>query len=213
VAEERFFIDGETATSLLTKLQPLTDVRANAVMETEYLGKWIQANGIVVDVSKYTWGVTVSLDLGNLLMAFLEFAPDATKPLELSKGDLVAVQGKIRGRTLIGALDLADCDLIRAVPREEAEALADKQFEERPLPRPGVDEKPPLSDAALRAWLAAFKIAYPNGTQTLAEKSAAGAFPNHSISRSRIRELFPNSPRGRPKQNKGLHNPPESDGE
>jgi hypothetical protein len=74
-------------------------------------------------------------------------------------------------------------------------------------------DKPTLPDAALKLWHQAFLKAYPHGSKALAEQSAIGAFPNHHVARSRVRELFPDAQRGRPKKNNGLENSPENDGE
>lgn len=57
---------------------------------------------------------------------------------------------------------------------------------------------PALRVELLNEWHALFQKAYPNGTKSLAEKSAQGMFPNHSVDRQAVRELFPNARRGRP---------------
>ena len=60
---------------------------------------------------------------------------------------------------------------------------------------------PPLPDGLLKKWHELFVMAYPKGTITLAQTSIEGMFPKHWVSRKRLRELFPDAQRGRPKEN------------
>lgn len=59
---------------------------------------------------------------------------------------------------------------------------------------------PRLPEERLKEWHLLFVKAYPKGSATLAEKSAKGAFPNHQVSRERVRALFPDVQPGRPRK-------------
>ena len=138
-------------------------------------------------------------------------------PLKLNKTDGLVVQGQIM-RVSGRSLPLEHCEILQVVPHEELVPEAQKLAGESPKPADKREtspssEKPRLPDGALKLWFQAFKIAYPHGSQMLAEKSAAAAFPNHHVARKRIREFFPDSPRGRPKQINDLDNSPKNDGE
>jgi hypothetical protein len=61
---------------------------------------------------------------------------------------------------------------------------------------------PALRDELLDHWHALFDEAYPQGSKALAEESARGMFPNHSVDRQRVRDLVGTKPKGRPPKNK-----------
>lgn len=58
---------------------------------------------------------------------------------------------------------------------------------------------PLLHDSIARAWMSWYKL-QPNSTKLGAEKSAANMFPNHNLSRDRIRDLFGDVTMGRPQK-------------
>lgn len=92
-----------------------------------------------------------------------------------------------------------------AEPTADQAADVPEESDRRKLPR--------LPEEHLRKWHALFIAAHPDGTVTLAQRSVEGMFPNHHIARDRIRELFPDARRGRPKKNNDVGNSRKSDGE
>lgn len=60
---------------------------------------------------------------------------------------------------------------------------------------------PVLHASIAEAWMAWFKT-QPNPTKQRAEESAAHMFPNHNLSRDRIRDLFGYAALGRPQKSK-----------
>ena len=58
---------------------------------------------------------------------------------------------------------------------------------------------PKLPESIAVAWMAWFKT-QPNSSKEAAEKSALHMFPNHNLSRDRIRELFGAASQGRPRK-------------
>lgn len=219
--ERRRFIITGTIDSLLEQIDGLTDAGSTAIRRV-WEGEWAQATGSVIQVTANPENIAVSILLENRHQLFLIFDKTSIRAVRLCKNDRITVQGRIQS-LLGGGFSLTDCEIISITSAaelllEEVKARAAEPKEsvsstDPPAPTTSASEKPRLPDAALSLWHAAFKKAYPNGSQSLAEKSAIGAFPDHHVARSRIRELFPNSPRGRPKKNNDLDNSPESDGE
>lgn len=78
------------------------------------------------------------------------------------------------------------------------EALAPPAAEERKT-RHGL---PALRDELLDNWHALFAEAYPQGSKELAEESARGMFPKHSVDRQKVRDLIGVKPKGRPLKTK-----------
>ena|SRR5882724_10298972 len=68
-----------------------------------------------------------------------------------------------------------------------------------------LDQKPELPAALLDAWFDLFKKTYKEDglTEAKASKSVAGMFPDHSVTRARIRALLPERKRGRPSKRDG----------
>lgn len=62
---------------------------------------------------------------------------------------------------------------------------------------PRKQDLPLLPDEIARAWMQWFKT-QPNSSKVAAEAAARQMFPNHNLSRERIRELYGDSPQGRP---------------
>jgi hypothetical protein len=207
---DRIFLgENDTAESLVLRCGKLTDIQALRAMEI-YIGKWIHIAGYIVNLSPFLQGVSVSVmqSSGALWTTWLYFKRDIERLEIANVGEMLIAQGEIQSISRQG-LGLINCELrdIR-VPEQpialfaEPEAIplvlgdaASNAIDARSLPR--------LPEAALKAWHAAFLIAYPNGSKALAEKSASGAFPDHHVARERVRELFPDTPRGRPKKSDG----------
>lgn len=209
--QDRIFAEGQTLRSLMDDFKDRTDAQAQAIVR-KYVGQWLEVSGVVIDVSvNENFDSLVSILTGPHEGCSLFFS-DPDKLLEINKGDGIKVCGQIYSAAS-HSLSLMKCELIAIIPKTELEH--DETSNDRPdtESREPPTDKPRLSIAALRAWHEAFKIAYPNGSKDLAEKSAVGAFPNHHVSRSRVRELFPHAQRGRPKKNNDLEKSPESDGE
>jgi hypothetical protein len=220
--EDRQFVDVETIGLLTKRLADLTDAQARTAM-APHVAKWLEVSGIVVNVTlnQPQFDTLVSIVCSKPQTVLPLFFPrEDQRPLELNKGDGIVVHGQITDFTSAAGIGLENCEVVRVIPRAELErdAQARAAEEEGPgeLAELGADapkDRPRLPDAALRAWFEAFRIAYPTGSVTLAEKSAVAAFPQHHVARKRIHELFPNAPRGRPKKNNELANPPKSNGE
>jgi hypothetical protein len=81
----------------------------------------------------------------------------------------------------------------KGAQQEEAESGAEVRKTRHGLPA--------LRDSLLTEWHALFLKAYPNGAKSLAEQSASGMFPGHSVDRQKVRDLFPAAKRGRPPKN------------
>jgi len=64
---------------------------------------------------------------------------------------------------------------------------------------PNNESRSPVSDAALKAWYEAYKLAYSGNSDTEASaiKSASGCFPDKAVSRQKIRDLRGEQKRGR----------------
>lgn len=211
----RVYVEGETAKTLAAKLEGLTGAQGEMLL-AKHEGEWLEASGIVIDVTKNEikgMGPSLSLHIGGYSGIYCMFDEGDESPFELNKHDGATVQGQIM-RMSVRNVPLQHCRIVQVVPRDQLKALASDEPETANLETepPAQSDKPRLPDAALELWFQAFKLAYPKGSQMLAEKSAVAAFPDHHVARSRIRELIPNSPRGRPKKNNGLDNSPESDG-
>lgn len=212
----RRFVDGGTLDTLLARIDGLTSVQSEPIILAES-GKWAQATGSVINASRNQDSVNVSILIQRSGHAdhqlFLMFDRDNAGALILAKEDIVTVQGKISG-PLFGDISLRECEIIShssaadlrlkgllAALSEVPDAFVEESHGQNSRSQStSSDALPPLSEAALQAWYQAFKVAYPTGSKELAEKSATGAFPNHHVARSRVRELFPNVRRGRPKK-------------
>lgn len=93
------------------------------------------------------------------------------------------------------------CHGVRFDP-EAVKALLEVEIE-KPIAdlrsNPRRQDLPLLPEPIARAWIDWFKT-QPNPTQDRAQKSALNMFPNHNLSRDRVRELFGAVQPGRPKQ-------------
>lgn len=66
-------------------------------------------------------------------------------------------------------------------------------------PEPAAKPKPPVSSADLQKWADVFKVVYAGHvTEALAMRSAQAMFPDHAVSRDRVRALLPERKPGRP---------------
>jgi hypothetical protein len=61
---------------------------------------------------------------------------------------------------------------------------------------------PGVREALLQRWYELFLEAYPGGSKSLAEQSARGMFPDHSVDRQKVRDLFGPGSKGRPLKNR-----------
>jgi len=61
---------------------------------------------------------------------------------------------------------------------------------------------PELKEPMMLEWLALFRKAYPSGSKQLAESSAQGMFPDHSVDRQKVRDLMGDTGIGRPPKSK-----------
>jgi hypothetical protein len=93
-----------------------------------------------------------------------------------------------------------DPDVIHGLLEHSPEALATEA--QSGQPRKTRHGLPALKDEALERWYELFLSAYPNGSKTLAEASARGMFPDHSVDRQKVRDLFGPGKMGRPLKNR-----------
>jgi hypothetical protein len=221
----RVFVQQETALSLIERAYNFTDAQAERFSE-QYREQWLHVTGSVVNVSVNTGADSlVTLKLGDLIYqaASLYITGDRQTLEALNKGDRVTALGRVFFVSSRG-ISLAQCEIVSVVDADIVRAAEGDLRDYVPETDSGTpralltaeatsESKPRLPNAALELWHKAFLKAYPSGTVTLAIKSAMGAFPDHHVARKRIRELFPNAPRGRPKKNNDLANSPESDSE
>lgn len=116
---------------------------------------------------------------GGKLVTFLDvrFPPDS-------------FSGKLTGTIASAAAVDSGKPIQPQVHGEKLEQEDQKQGSRRNFPR--------VPPARLKEWEALFRATYPNGSQDLAIKSAYGMFPQHSLDRDELRELFPAAKRGRP---------------
>jgi len=118
VAEpRREFIEGGSLETLLARLDGLTNVQSEPIMRAQE-GKWAQAAGEVVNVSRNLDNVSVSILIRKPVrpvylawQIFLTFAKDHAGALVLGKEDIVTVQGRISTQTTADVA-LKDCEII-----------------------------------------------------------------------------------------------------
>jgi len=115
------------------------------------------------------------------------------------------VQFKVRDPRSIGHSTNVWCYDIRFDPvviEAMFPAAPAQEREQPPAPAPLAEPEvkgPPVSDAALAAWYAAYKLAYTGAddTEAKAMESAKGCFPGKSFSRDAVRALRGARSRGR----------------
>lgn len=93
-------------------------------------------------------------------------------------------------------------EVLRASGLTPSETL---KVEQDAPPRKTRHGLPPLRDELLREWLTLFHRAYPAGSKQIAERSALGMFPEHSVDRQKVRDLIGDTGRGRPRKIKDNH--------
>jgi len=186
-------------------------------MMSGYQGKWMQVIGVIANMTENRESVAVSIFDGvTTAITTLWFEGQADKLELANQGDILVANGKIAQIRLLG-INLENCELIKIAPGAPLIAKTDVKppsSEQLEIPAHRDERaKPPISDAALKAWHSAFLLAYPAGSKSLAEKSAQSAFPEHHVARERVRELFPDAARGRPRKNIDLRISRENDGD
>jgi hypothetical protein len=81
-------------------------------LASTYIGKWMTVSGVVEDISKPRFGISLVFYRGEILIV-MYFEESATEPVSaLSRGDTVTVRGKIKqieSRNLL----LESCELVK----------------------------------------------------------------------------------------------------
>ncbi len=128
------------------------------------------------------------IDRGHVLVP-RDIWPAASRTNVWVSGDF-RLAGSNDGRPWsISAYDVRIDPEEQRLPRSSATHSAPVEQPRKPLPLP---------DARLTAWAELFFATYPNATEATARQSLNTLFPDHIISRERLRTVLPNRRRGRP---------------
>jgi hypothetical protein len=213
------FLDSSvTPASLAAKCDGLTDLQSQDIV-APYIGKWLHFRGYVAVMTgpepllpNVLASATLEPEDGPQPIIYCVFTKgfaDLRRLKEIGIGDLVEVTGRIKEIRMLQIV-LDDCSTNSVIPKAFMDLVRSKTdtAASDPPPSPNREagpnerpkDKPPLSNEALKAWHVAFLLAYPTGSKQLAEQSAKACFPNHIVSRDRVRELFPDASMGRPKK-------------
>lgn len=204
----------------------LTPLQIEDLMEG-FIGRWMTFSGALFVATKlHLFGLgdqtsatikILSNDHSFEVEAWCAFPADKERLKLARSGDTLLVEGRLQS-VESDCIKFNSCILLNAATGKPSSPTADRHGFERDLRRQQpegheqpVEESqasgpssgpplPPVPEAALQAWHKAFSLAYPNGSKTMAELSASACFPQHSVTRQRVRELLPDRPMGRPKK-------------
>jgi hypothetical protein len=225
VAEEtKLLADKFTPDFLMDLCEGLTDLQAHASIEP-FIGKWMRLSGPLFQATPNpqfgTAGVTLDLSTeGKRRDAFLWFTRDLDRLANVSPGEVITVEGRIRavnssvitlehcGMTHPQTIALRELverseDLTRAA---EARLARLNSTSAEPPARSAVeanrDDMPDVDFEHLKLWWAAFSGAYPQHGEDVALASARATFPKHYVRRQWVRDLRGSQLMGRPRKNR-----------